>query len=86
MTIREHVGNIAIAPQYSKHEANELIREFAERVQLEGVLIESDIKHFGEAKVESEMAERHFVDGVDVYHELDIDTLKDQVDWSMCSR
>jgi hypothetical protein len=85
MTIGELVGAIEFGPQYSSHEANQLIDEFHHRVTLEGVLVESDIKDFGYDVVESSNATHVSLHGVDPYQDMDLETLKDRVDWTLCS-
>ena len=91
MTIREHVGDSPDAPQYSPYEANQLITEYADRVQLEGQLIESDIRHFGQVAVDNKMIVSTIANygatgqEVDCYQDMSLDTLRDSVDWALCS-
>ena len=46
-TIRELVGRIHVAPQYSRKEADLLVEEYHERTKLEGEAIDHDVKAYG---------------------------------------
>ena len=46
-TIRELVGRIHVAPQYSRKEADLLVEEYHERTKLEGEAIDHDLKAYG---------------------------------------
>jgi len=51
-TIRELVGRIHVAPQYSRKEADLLVEEYHERTKLEGEAIDHDVKAYGVGDVD----------------------------------
>ena len=81
-TIGEYLGVVDTGPQYNHVEALALVREYFERITLEGQLIDLDIQRFGEDKVQSYMGAHQWFGG-DAYKQMDLDTLKDSVDYAL---
>ena len=67
-TIRELVGKVYIAPQYSKKEADLLVEEYHDRTKLEGEAMHLDIKYFGADVVDA-----------DLYKDIAVVSLQDYV-------